>query len=63
MKTHVFIKNRRVSRDCHYWSTFCLENTEEIATPWINPGLSAEFKDRKERYFPKSHVERRSKIE
>lgn len=49
------LKNRPVTKDCQYWSTFSLE---EIATSWINPGLSAEINDLKKRYFPKSQVEK-----
>jgi len=38
-------------KDCQCRSTSTLENTEEIATSWTKPGLSAVIKDVKERYF------------
>lgn len=47
------LKSRAIAKDCHYGSTFSLENTEGIATSWTNPGLSAEINDLKEWYFPK----------
>lgn len=46
------LKSRAIAKDCHYGSTFSLENTEGIATSWTNPGLSAEINDLKEWYFP-----------
>lgn len=53
MQLACLLESRPITKDCHYGSTFSLENTEGIATSWINPGLSAEINDLKKWYFPK----------